>query len=193
MRFVITFIMLVLLTGCSNDGVYYAEEMYVTEEIVEVEENYDLFSVSYGNTDLINIVSDEMNVAFTNPIQDNYVFTSSYGQRWGRMHNGVDLAVLEGTAIFASTSGYVKNVSISDSGYGICIDIECVVANGDIWLTRYAHLSEIVDLQIGDYVKAGEIIALSGNTGDSTGPHLHFEIQRNGVAQNPEFYIDFRK
>ena len=63
--------------------------------------------------------------------------------------------------------------------------------NGVPYYTRYAHLSEFADIQIGDYVNQGQVIAYSGSTGDSTGPHLHFEILPNGIQVDPEEYLEF--
>lgn len=185
-------IFLITLTGCS-DVKYTVEQQQVKEFEVEefTTETGDLFSVSYNNNNLVNIVNSEINVSFVNPISSGYVFSSPFGHRWGKLHQGVDLAVPEGTAILASTQGCVKRIIHSTAGYGIHVEIEYVTSNGDRWLTRYAHLSEVADIKVGDYVNAGDVIAKSGNTGDSTGPHLHFEIFYNNSVVDPETFIDF--
>lgn len=111
-------------------------------------------------------------------------FSSPYGSRWGRMHKGVDWACSVGTAIKASSGGTVASAGWVN-GYGYCITI----SHPDGKKTRYAHLSKIL-VSAGERVKQGEKIALSGNTGNSTGPHLHFEILVNGVQVNPFKYME---
>lgn len=111
------------------------------------------------------------------------VLTSPYGARWGTIHKGIDWGVPVGTACRASRAGTVVSAGWS-GGYGYCV----VVDHGDGVRTRYAHLSSI-QVHNGQYVNQGEVIALTGNTGDSTGPHIHFEIIVNGVAVNPAGYL----
>lgn len=110
--------------------------------------------------------------------------SSKYGSRWGRTHNGIDLAVQVGTTVKASSSGKVT-FSGTQSGYGKLI----VLDHGNGVTTRYAHNSKLL-VGVGDRVDAGDRIALSGNTGRSTGPHLHFEIRFNGRSVNPLKYLD---
>ncbi len=111
------------------------------------------------------------------------VKTSDFGERWGRMHNGVDLGVVTGTEVRASRAGTVTKAGWGGA-YGYCVFID----HGDGVETRYAHLSEL-NVSEGDYVSQGDVIALSGNTGRSTGPHLHFEIRINDEPINPEDYL----
>lgn len=110
--------------------------------------------------------------------------TSKYGYRWGRMHEGVDWGCGTGTTINASSGGTVVSAGWS-SGYGYKVDI----AHSDGKKTRYAHLSKVT-VKVGQSVKQGERIGYSGNTGRSTGPHLHFEILLNGVPVNPLKYLN---
>lgn len=110
-------------------------------------------------------------------------FTSGFGRRWGRMHKGVDWACPVGTTVYASCGGTVIQASYS-GGYGNNV----VISHPDGRLTRYAHNSKLL-VHVGQVVKQGEPIALSGNTGRSTGPHVHFEIYINGAAVNPLKYI----
>ncbi|BEL09895.1 hypothetical protein Q0Z83_080860 [Actinoplanes sichuanensis] len=98
--------------------------------------------------------------------------TSCFGQRWGRLHAGVDLAAPHGTAIVAAGAGVVVAAG-PNGGYGNAILID----HGDGWLTHYGHLSTI-SVQIGQRVKPGEHLGDEGSTGHSTGPHLHFEVHR---------------
>lgn len=103
-------------------------------------------------------------------------YTSPYGPRWGRFHGGIDIADAEGTPVMAVADGKVIFVGQQDPndlfvGFGNLIDIE----HADKNVSRYAHLSAF-KVQEGQMVKQGDVIALEGNTGRSTGPHLHFEI-----------------
>ena len=111
--------------------------------------------------------------------------SSGYGKRWGRMHKGIDWACPVGTTIYASSAGTVMSAGYSSSyGYNV------LISHPDGKMTRYAHCSQLL-VSAGEYVEQGETIAKSGNTGRSTGPHLHFEIYVNGVAVNPEKYISY--
>lgn len=115
--------------------------------------------------------------------------TSRYGTREAteivsENHQGIDIGAAKGTAIYAAVDGIVT-VSSSEGEYGKHIDIE-----SDDILTRYAHCSKLL-VEEGDEVKKGDKIAEVGSTGNSTGPHLHFEIRRDGRTVNPESIIDF--
>lgn len=110
--------------------------------------------------------------------------SSPFGSRWGRMHEGIDLAVPEGTPVKAAEGGTVSYVSENAGGYGKFIRID----HGYGIETAYAHLSDI-QVTDGQIVSRGAIIALSGNTGRSTGPHLHFEITENGTPIDPLEYL----
>ncbi|MBS7297932.1 MAG: peptidoglycan DD-metalloendopeptidase family protein [Eubacteriales bacterium] len=109
--------------------------------------------------------------------------TSSYGRRWGRMHNGLDIAAAAGTPIYASDDGVVICAEYSNS-FGNLIKID----HGNGFETYYAHNSEIL-VSYNEPVKKGQIIAQMGSTGRSTGPHCHFEIHYNGQVQNPMDYL----
>lgn len=124
--------------------------------------------------------------AYIMPVED-YVFTSSYGPRWGRTHEGIDLAVSTGTPVAAAAEGVVIQ-SGWNGGYGISIYVD----HGNGIITRYGHLSQAY-AQVGRKVKQGEVIGLSGNTGNSTGPHLHFEIRIGDVSVNPANYVDIEQ
>lgn len=109
--------------------------------------------------------------------------SSQYGQRNGRLHKGIDIAVPVGTKVKATKVGTVI-YSGWVSGYGNTI----MVDHGNGLVTLYGHNSKLL-VTWGDKVKQGQAVALSGNTGRSTGPHLHFEIQVNGKAVNPKPYL----
>lgn len=113
------------------------------------------------------------------------VLSSGYGWRWGRMHQGIDIAAPIGTPILASSSGTVEFAGWTDGGYGYMVELR----HPDGSLTRYAHASKVL-VQKGQAVTQGEAIALIGSTGRSTGPHLHFEIHLPGVGVvNPIAYL----
>lgn len=115
------------------------------------------------------------------------VISSPFGSRWGRMHEGLDIAVAEGTAVLAAECGTVSYVSENAGGYGKFIRID----HGYGVQTAYAHLSKI-EVSVGQSVNANTRIALSGNTGRSTGPHLHFEITQEGEPLDPTLYLKKR-
>lgn len=120
---------------------------------------------------------------FIKPISGGYL-TSGYGPRWGSVHRGVDWSCSTGTSVMASSGGTVVQAGWYGS-YGYCITI----SHGNGIQTRYAHLSKIL-VSYGDYVKQGDVIGRSGNTGNSTGPHLHFEVIVNGTRVNPFTYLN---
>jgi murein DD-endopeptidase MepM/ murein hydrolase activator NlpD len=105
-------------------------------------------------------------------------FTSGFKWRWGRMHTGIDLAGPYGSPVVAVTDGVVIEAG-SESGYGNMVKIE----HPDGVITYYAHLSRI--LITGGHVRAGQEIAEEGDTGHSTGPHLHFEVRIDGTPVDP--------
>jgi murein DD-endopeptidase MepM/ murein hydrolase activator NlpD len=115
----------------------------------------------------------------------NGILTSGYGWRWGRMHNGIDIAGPVGTPIFAAASGVVTFAAWSDGGYGNLVEI----AHPDGSFTLYAHNQRNL-VREGQEVEQGEQVAEMGSTGFSTGPHLHFEIHPAGQgAVNPMAYL----
>lgn len=109
--------------------------------------------------------------------------TSEYGYRWGRQHAGIDIGAGTGTPIRASKGGTVI-YSGSMSGYGNVV----VVDHGGGFSTLYAHMSR-VGASDGQSVGQGQVIGYVGSTGNSTGPHLHFETRVNGSPQNPRRYL----
>jgi murein DD-endopeptidase MepM/ murein hydrolase activator NlpD len=100
--------------------------------------------------------------------------TSGYGSRWGTFHYGIDLAAPMRTPEYAAVDGVVLRAG-SASGFGLAVYI--LHENGDV--TVYGHMDSIL-VEPGQYVEAGETIALLGNRGQSTGPHLHFEVHQGG-------------
>lgn len=120
---------------------------------------------------------------FSCPIHDGFRKTSGFQMRWGRFHKGVDLACPTGTPVYAADGGTVVTASYKPS-YGNLVEIDH--QNG--YLTKYAHNSQIL-VNVGDKVYEGQKIALVGSTGNSTGPHCHFEVRDHGEPVNPLNFI----
>ena len=119
--------------------------------------------------------------SFIYPIRGT--LTSRYGTRWGRMHTGIDLAAPIGTKIKAADGGKVTFAGYNGS-LGYCIKID----HGGNRETLYGHCSKLF-VKVGDRVYQGQHIANVGNTGRSTGPHVHFEVHINGRTKNPLNYL----
>ncbi len=111
--------------------------------------------------------------------------TSRFGIRWGRMHSGIDIAAATGTTIRAADGGVVTYTGWKGN-YGLTV----IIDHGQNKSTLYAHCSKIL-VNKGDKVYKGKKIAEIGSTGRSTGPHVHFEVQVNGKAQNPLNYVNY--
>lgn len=120
---------------------------------------------------------------FGMPLQGNYRLTSPFGPRWGRMHNGVDYAGPHGMPIYTTADGVVTKAGTA-TGYGKVVYIRHPFGTE----TRYGHLSSI-DVEVGQRVSRGDRIGGMGNTGRSTGTHLHYEVRVNGDPVNPMKFI----
>lgn len=116
----------------------------------------------------------------------NRVITSKMGPRWGRMHKGLDIKVYIGDTIRAAFSGKVRIKKYERAGYGKYL----VIRHNNGLETIYGHMSDWL-VEENQVVKAGQPIGLGGNTGRSTGSHLHFETRLCGVALNPALFFDF--
>lgn len=126
------------------------------------------------------------------PIEGNLKLTSGFGMRWHpvlkakKMHNGVDYRASIGTEIYAARAGVIQASGVAPKGkqaYGIIVAID----HDSSFHTYYAHLSE-VKVEPGQQVEAGDLIGLSGNSGASMGPHLHFELHKDGLRIDPDLY-----
>lgn len=151
----------------------------VTEEIQPVEE---ASSVDQMQIDAEYI---KANYSFIKPLEGQ--ITSRFGLRENvepKYHTGIDIAEDQGTIIYAAMEGTVELVS-GEGSYGNHFKI----ANGEV-TTLYAHCKTVY-VKEGDYVKQGEKVAEVGETGNATGPHLHFEIIRNGELVNPDLVLEF--
>lgn len=111
--------------------------------------------------------------------------TSRYGPRKGRAHQGIDLALKTGDPIYATFDGKVR-ISKAAGDYGNLV----VIRHNNGLETYYAHLSKR-EVEVGDWVVAGQQIGLGGSTGRSTGPHLHYEVRYKGQSFDPERIVDF--
>lgn len=184
-----------LLANQGNAGISventtkYLEELFNEEEEPEFDiytEGWDSKRVNcYGNVSVPSSVQiDVSKFAMPHP---GYI-TSPYGyrKRFRRMHKGVDLKVNIGDTIRAAFDGRVRITNFERRGYGNYV----VLRHTNDLETVYAHLSGFL-VEEGQYVKVGDPIALGGNTGRSTGPHLHFETRYMGYAINPCAIFDF--
>lgn len=113
--------------------------------------------------------------------------TSGFGPRWGRTHTGLDLGMAEGASIYASRSGTVIYSGYC-GGYGNLVRID----HGGGLETYYAHCSKLL-VSEGQQVETGQVIAAVGSTGNSTGPHLHFEVRIDGSPQNPSTWLSLEE
>lgn len=164
-----------------------AEEIQLPEAVTAFLESQERFS-AYALPS--NVTYDYSLLPFDYSVPVAGYESSGFGYRvhpiYGdvRFHYGADLAAYTGEEVLAFTAGTVTTATYSDSyGYYVVID------HGDGWETLYAHCWTLL-VSRGDEVEAGETIALVGDTGLATGPHLHFELTHDGVYLNPEYYIN---
>ena len=114
--------------------------------------------------------------------------SSVYGRRWGRKHEGIDLAAPVGTPLLAAKDGLVLYAADTVKGYGNMVVLQ---HDGDL-LTAYAHTSVLL-VHKGDRVRTGQIIARVGQTGHATAPHLHFEVRQGQIPRDPLRYLPPRR
>ncbi|MFI6861669.1 M23 family metallopeptidase [Streptomyces sp. NPDC050421] len=132
-------------------------------------------------------------LAWETPV-DHYELSATFGNdgaRWAHKHSGQDFAVPIGTKVQAAHTGTIVKAGPNGGGDGPAYGNAIVIKHGNGTYSQYAHLSKI-QVHIGEHVKKGEKIALSGNTGNSSGPHLHFEIRTTanyGSAVNPVNFL----
>ncbi|WP_136441283.1 M23 family metallopeptidase [Pacificoceanicola onchidii] len=137
-----------------------------------------------GEMDRLNLYRIAAQKApFATPLKDPFRFTSGFGYRWGRLHAGTDFAAPHGTPIYSTADGVITFAGWS-SGYGRLVKIQHEFGIE----TRYAHLSKI-RVKVGQRVSRGQRVGDMGNTGRSTGTHLHYEVRVGGKPVNPMIYI----
>ena len=142
---------------------------------------------AFGNTVVVPDTFRIDMIGFAMPTTNTKI-TSKFGPRRRRMHNGIDVKVYIGDTIRAAFSGKVRMVKYERRGYGKYV----VIRHENGLETIYGHLSKQM-VSEDQYVEAGEVIGLGGNTGRSTGSHLHFETRFLGQAINPDLLFDFEK
>ncbi len=165
--------------------------------LAELAANLDAFSVQLDQREREMKVLQDLLVASRlreqiypsgQPVKRGFI-SSGYGRRTdpfsGRrtMHKGVDFAAPRGTDVIAAAAGVVT-LALSKNGYGKLVEIN----HGNGYVTRYGHNSAVT-VKVGERVVKGQVIAKVGSTGRSTGPHVHFEVRRNGNVVNPAEYI----
>lgn len=186
-----------------DDTIYVGLEIATTQGIEGVLEVTE--SVKTSNNEVIEVIRiDEQKLSEpvtaivsvgTKPIPDVgsvgflihptwYRITSYYGPRWGGFHSGIDFGTPYGTPIYAADGGTVTKAGWN-GGYGILVEVTHI--NGMV--TRYAHNSSTL-VSVGQEIGQGQLISYSGNTGNSTGPHMHFEVLINGTNVNPLDYFN---
>lgn len=177
----------VVTVESGSDLRVYADQYNTT--VADILEQNKVASIRSGATltiqekesKVLQTVSSRKEVAWITPI--NGVISYDYGWHDQDFHHGLDIAVISGSPVRASKAGRVTKAGwLGVYGYAVLID------HGNGFQTLYAHNSKLL-VKVGDVVKAGEKISLSGNTGNSTGPHLHFEIRMNGKTVDPEKYL----
>ncbi len=188
----------VLQKGINGSERVTKTQIYIDGELYDTEYSYETITepveeivtigtrTSYGGV----YIGEASDSGFLWPAPSCHRVSSPYGWRSSGWHNGIDLVRAgggaSGTPVIASKSGRVEVVQRSNSGYGNMV----LINHGDGYKTRYAHMIKgSITVSVGDYVEAGQTIGKVGSTGNSTGPHLHFEVIRNGETQNPKNYI----
>ena len=172
--------------------------IYVDGELVDTQYSYETIVESIDEIVVVGTktyydgvyIGSPSDSGFLWPAPSCHYVSSPYGWRSSGWHNGVDLVRsgggANGTPVVASMGGTVEVVQRSNSGYGNMV----LINHGNGYKTRYAHMiSGSITVSVGDRVEAGQTIGRVGSTGNSTGPHLHFEVIYKGETQNPMNYI----
>lgn len=154
----------------------------------------EIYQRALGETGTGLTVSSQVpsTAGLISPVGSNWraLVTSEFGPRIdpingkATVHTGIDLGVPTGTQVHAAKDGTVSKIAWDPDGYGNYL----IIGHGGGLVTLYGHCSQII-AHAGQAVKAGDVVALSGNTGHSTGSHLHFEVRIGGKAVNPRGYL----
>lgn len=164
------------------------------EKLEEVERKLHAQSLSFK--ELAKLAKDQENrlssLPAIQPVNNKDLTRTASGYGWRtdpiygtkKMHWGIDFTADRGTDVYATGDGVIELVKTNSWGYGK----EIVINHGYGYKTRYAHLSEF-KVKVGEKVKRGDLIGLVGNTGKSTGSHLHYEVEKNGQKVNPLNYF----
>jgi len=132
----------------------------------------------------IKLYNPDLGQMWASPLESTFA-TSGFGPRWGHFHHGVDLQLYMGDPVYSVFDGIVR-ISGFERGYGYHV----VVRHYNGLETLYGHFSQL-KVESGQKVKAGQVIGLGGSTGNSTGPHLHFEVRYQGNSINPTHLFNF--
>lgn len=169
--------------------------IHTSRQIDQLSRRVYLQSKSYDElAELIRNNEDRLNhLPAIQPVPNSSLKREASGYGWRtdpvyktrRFHKGIDFSVPVGTDIYATADGVISYVGYQRGGYGHCIKID----HGYDYTTVYAHLKNTNKVRLGQKVKRGDIIGESGNSGKSVGPHLHYEVQIRGVADNPVHYF----
>ncbi|MEN7547960.1 peptidoglycan DD-metalloendopeptidase family protein [Rapidithrix thailandica] len=146
---------------------------------------YPYSIASFSDTVKIALFDLEKETSWSAPLKTTRV-TSKFGRRWYRWHHGIDLDLEVGDSVFSAFDGVVRISKYNYRGYGHYV----LIRHDNGLETLYGHLNKRL-VKVGDQVKAGELIGWGGNTGRSTGSHLHFEVRYKGHAFNPKHMFDF--
>ncbi len=182
----------------TNKLVKVSEQILIDSIWITAYEHYapwDSKKVDIYNFDIKNF-QDSINIRLYDPIfgydwkmpLESTPITSNFGFRWGRMHYGADLDLNTGNPVYSGFDGIVRVRSYDRYGYGYFL----VIRHKNGLETLYGHLSKFL-VDIGQEVKAGDLIAKGGSTGRSTGSHLHYELRYRGLAFDPEKVYDFKE
>lgn len=187
----------------TQEGVKGKERVITTQIYIDgvlVDTNHDYETIKEPVDEIVTVgtrtsfngvyIGSASDKGFLWPAPSCHYVSSAYGWRSRGWHTGIDLIKAgggaNGTPVIASRSGRVEVVQRSNSGYGNMV----LINHGDGYKTRYAHMiTGSMTVSVGDYVEAGQTIGKVGSTGNSTGPHLHFEVIYYGETQNPANYI----
>lgn len=146
---------------------------------------YDFNPKEFKDTIPVRLYDPYAGSLWSMPLKDSRM-SSEFGSRRYRWHHGVDLRLSVGDSVFSAFDGIVRMASYDRYGYGYFV----LVRHRNGLETLYGHLSKL-RVEVGQEVRAGEIIGLGGSTGRSTGPHLHFEVRYKGLSINPQHMFDF--
>ncbi len=160
-------------------------EVWESSPAADLYDSWDMGEAVYVPTTLPDTFRVDLR-GFCMPTEHRQV-TSNFGARWGRQHKGLDIKVYIGDTIRAAFNGKVRIVRYEAKGYGKYV----VIRHTNGLETTYGHMSKQL-VREGQDVRAGDPIGLGGNTGRSTGSHLHFETRLCGVALNPALMFDFK-
>ncbi len=160
-----------------------AHYLYLSWDTTDIHPYTFNYKTSFDST-LIQLDQTPNYQSFKMPV--NGIITSSFGWRFRKPHFGTDIDLQTGDPVYAAFDGVVR-ISVPNRSYGKVV----IIRHANELETYYAHLSKL-NVTSGQKVKAGTLIGLGGNTGYSTGSHLHFEMRYLGIALDPEDFIDFK-